>query len=92
LVAQGHPFTPKPKKKRENDMRLESAEEAKTIVTIKQAKRDNRQHLDKDGKKVANKMFGKIIYETVESIDVYDAKPEEVLNAVNNGLRAAAKK
>lgn len=74
-------------------MRLQSAEESRVIVTVKQAKRDDRKQVkDEHGKLIENKMYGKIIYETVESIDVYEATGEQVFQAVEAGLKAATAK
>lgn len=77
-------------------MRLTSQDESRIIVTVKQAKRDDAKTVIEtgvDGKKkeVANKMYGKIIYETVESIDVYEAQGEQVVAAVKAGLENAAR-
>ena len=74
-------------------MRIGSADENKVIVTVKRAFRDNDEYVEgKDGKKVKNKQYGKIVYESHESIDVYDATPEEVTAAVTKGLNAATTK
>lgn len=75
-------------------MRIGSADDNKVIVSIKRATRDNREEVkdEKTNKMVKNKMFGKIVYESHESIDVYDATPEEVTTAVTNGLKAATGK
>jgi hypothetical protein len=75
-------------KERIQEMIIGKKDEQKIVVTIKTAQRDNREKVD--GEK--NKQFGKIVYETVESIDVYDAKPEDVVTAVNMGLESAAEK
>jgi hypothetical protein len=80
---------------RRKPMRLESQEESRVIVTVKAAKRDDRKTVVEetvDGKKkeVPNKMYGKIVYETVESIDVYEAPGEQVVAAVRDGLKRAA--
>ena len=64
---------------KEKKVRLQSQEEQRIIVVVKQAKRATE-----------GKMKGKVVYETVESLDVYDAKPEEVVLVISNGLRAAA--
>lgn len=80
-------------------MRLATLDESKLQVIIKTAERDNREIVDVDdpknpGKKVKTKNngYGKIRYETVETIDVYDAKPEELKAIVMNALKAAANK
>jgi hypothetical protein len=80
---------------RRKSVRLESQEESRVIVTVKAAKRDDRKTVVEetvDGKKkeIANKMFGKIVYETIESIDVYEAPGEQVVAAVKDGLKRAA--
>lgn len=73
-------------------MRIGQQSDDKIVVIIKTAARDMREKVEKDGKLVTNKQFEKIVYETVESIDVYDAKPAEVKEAVLRGLSAAAGK
>lgn len=62
-------------------------EENRVVVTVKHAHRDLREKVD--GK--PNPSFEKIVYETIESIDVYDAKPEEVLSVVEKALTSASK-
>lgn len=79
-------------------MRLQALDESKLQIIIKTAERDNREIVDIDdpknpGKKIKTKNagFGKIRYETFETIDVFDAKPEQVKTIVMNALNAAAK-
>ena len=58
-------------------MRLAKPNDNKVVVTIKTASRDEKS--------------GKITYETVESLDVYEAKPEQVLKVVQDALTNASK-
>jgi hypothetical protein len=81
----------KSKRKENNSVRIGAQSDEKIVVVIKTAARDLREKVeDKNGKLVTNKRFDKIAYETVESIDVFDAKPAEVKEAVIRGLSAAA--
>lgn len=59
-------------------MRLAKPDDNKIIVSIKQASRDPKTE--------------KITYKTVESFDVYEAKPEEVRKVVVDALNSASKK
>jgi len=58
-------------------MRLAKPDDNKHIVSIKRASRDTK--------------TGKIVYETVESIDVFESNDDEVKNAVLSGLKSATK-
>jgi hypothetical protein len=64
-------------KKEKRDMRIGSKNDNRVIVTVKTATRDNK--------------TGKITYETFDSLDVFEAGPEEVVKAVVNGLTSAAR-
>lgn len=59
-------------------VRLAKPDDNKIIVSIKQASRDPKTE--------------KITYKTVESFDVYEAKPEEVRKVVVDALNSASKK
>jgi len=60
-------------------MRLAKPDDNKHIVVVKRARRDEK--------------TGKIVYETVESLDVFESNDKEILAAVTDGLnRASAKK
>lgn len=63
---------------RRTAVRLGKTDDNKVIVTIKVASRDPK--------------TDKITYKTVESFDVYEAKPEEVRRVVVDSLSAASKK
>lgn len=63
---------------RRKAVRLGRQDDNKIIVTIKQANRDPK--------------TDKITYKTLESFDVYEAKPEEVRKVVVDSLSAASKK
>lgn len=79
--------------KRVENMRLQSVDESKLLVKILRAKRDDREFVTDDaGKKIKNKMFDKIIYETIDTYSVYDAKPEEVQTVIKSALLTASKK
>jgi len=67
-------------------MRLTSQDESKVIVKVLFAKRDARETVD--GKK--NPAFGKIVYETYKSHDVYDATVQAIDKIVTDSLVAAA--
>jgi hypothetical protein len=70
-------------------MRLGKQDETRVIVTVKSARRA------KPGEKRGNgKLFkpNSMIYETFESLDVFDGSPEEVTKAVVNGLQLASRK
>lgn len=80
-------------------MRLQSLDESKLQIIIKTAERDNREIVDVEdpknpGKKIKTKNngFGKIRYETFETIDVFDAKPEQVEKIIKDALNSAAGK
>lgn len=75
-------------------MQLQSQDESKIIVTIKVANRDDRETVvdGKTNKPVKNPSFGRIIYTTHESLNVYQSNPDEVHAAVLAGLQAAASK
>lgn len=68
-------------------MRLATPDDARIVVKIIKAAKDDRKMID--GK--ANKNLGKMAYETLTSIDVFDATPEAVEKAVRGGLETAAK-
>lgn len=63
---------------RRKAVRLAKPDDNKIIVTIKQASRDPKTE--------------KITYKTVESFDVYEAKPDEVKKVVVDALQSASKK
>jgi hypothetical protein len=77
------------RERRKIKVRLAKPDDKKHIVIIKQAYRDSKEK-DKDGK--PNPSFGKMVYETVDSIDVFESNDAEVKEAVLRGLAAAAKK
>jgi hypothetical protein len=75
-------------KKEKRDMRVGKQEETRIIVTVKSARRARPGEKNGQGKPFkANAM----IYETFDSIDVFEASGEEVLKAVSNGLQNAAR-
>lgn len=63
---------------RRKAVRLAKPDDNKIIVTIKQASRDPKTEAIK--------------YTTIESFDVYEAKPDEVKKVVIDALSAASKK
>lgn len=63
---------------RRTQVRLAKPDDNKVIVSIKSASRDPKTE--------------KIKYETLESFDVYEAKPEEVRKVVVDALNSASKK
>lgn len=74
-------------------MRIASpAVEKKHQVVIKRVMPDDREYVEKDGKKVKNENFGGRRYETVETIDVLETTDAELKEAVLRGLMAASKK
>jgi hypothetical protein len=77
---------PKTQRRMEN-MKVGNLDDNKIIVTVKEASRDMREKVD--GK--VNKMFDKIVYKTVDSLDVREATGPEVFAAVKAGLEAAAR-
>jgi hypothetical protein len=75
-------------KKEKRDMRLGKQDEQRIIVTVKSARRARPGEKNEKGKLLkANSM----IYETFDSLDVYEAGAEEVMKAVTNGLANAAR-
>jgi hypothetical protein len=66
------------KERRKHTVRLGKPDAKKHIVIIKTAERDPK--------------TGKIVYGTVESIDVYESNDAEVKEAVVRGLNSAVKK
>lgn len=76
-------------RKEKRSMRVGKQDEQRVIVTVKSARRA------KAGEKKANgKPYkpNQMIYETFDSLDVYEASGEEVIRAVVNGLTTAARK
>lgn len=59
-------------------MKLGKPDDDKIIVSIKTAQRDAKTH--------------KMVYETVQTLTVYEADQDEVIEAITVGLEAAAKK
>lgn len=75
-------------------MRLAAEEKPSILVQIKIKERDEREHVEKDGKQVKNKMFGKMVYKTVDggTLEIFDATPTEVKEIVLRAIHAAAAK
>lgn len=79
-------------------MRL-AIEQQSVLVQIKTKQRDNAETVKIDnpgqpnhGKEVKNKRFGKMYYETAETIELFDTTPKEVKEIVMRGISAAVKK
>jgi len=68
-------------------MKLGSPTQNKTLVRIVSARTGQPGEKNGKGKSVA----GKQVYETVETFDVFDCKPEEVVAVVQKALTAASK-
>lgn len=64
-------------------------DESRVVVKVIHAHRDTRQKLE-NGK--PNPSYGKFVYETMDSFDVYEAKPEEVFSVCQKAIETAAKK
>jgi hypothetical protein len=79
----------KSQKRRKEDMRVGRIDEQRVIVSIKLARRARIGEKKSNGKPYK---ADQMIYETVDSIDVFEATGEQVLEAVNNGLKIAASK
>ena len=74
------------KERRKKSVRL-AKEEKKVQVRIITAERDNREKVDNK----PNKNFGKMVYETFESFDVYEATPDEVLKVIETAIASKSK-
>lgn len=94
IVRSRHRF------QKEENVRLKQESDEKTIlVQIKIKQRDNRKTVKIDnpgqanhGKEVENKRYGMFYYETVDTLELEQATPQEVKEAVLRGLTAASKK
>jgi len=82
-------YRPKSTKRRKKDMRVGRMDEQRVIVSIKLARRARTGEKKSNGKPYA---ANQMIYETVDSIDVFEATGEQVLEAVTNGLKIAMAK
>src|SRR5258705_533598 len=76
-----------------------ATEQQSVLVQIKTKQRDNAETITNDnpgqqnhGKVVKNKRFGKMYYETAESLELFDTNVKEVKEAVLRGVMAAVKK
>jgi len=78
--------------KGDEPVRLAKEEKASILISIKVKERDNRETIVENGKTVKNEHFGKYVYETVDTIEVFEATGAEVKEAVLRGIAAAAKK
>jgi hypothetical protein len=69
------------------------AQESKSVqLTIKTKQRDTREKVTENGKTTDNPRYNKFYYETFETVEIFDATPAEVKEAVIRGISAAAKK
>lgn len=59
-------------------MKIGKPTDDKLVITVKQASRDAKTE--------------KMKYTTIKSMDVYDAKPEEVIAAITSGIESASRK
>ncbi len=69
-------------------MKLGKPTDERVIVTIKTASRDDREKVE--GK--PNPSFGKVVYETHKSIDVFDATAQQIEKIVFDALSAKSEK
>lgn len=70
-----------PKERRNTNVKIGTRDENKIIVIVKKAFRGTE-----------GKQKGKIVYETIDSIDVFEASPDEVLKVISGSLHAASAK
>src|SRR6516164_6208067 len=79
---------------RRKDMKLAEQEKPKVIVQIRTAQRDTRETIvnEETKKPEKNKMYGKIVYETIESFDVFESNAKEVSGVVLQALQRASTK